>query len=300
MKEINCNLCGESSAHILFYGKDRLHKIDKKLFRIVQCMKCGLVRVNPPPPEDELAKYYPKEYGPYQSGDFIFKYGPISRFVQAALKSLHVKDDESDKTVTSNDEISLRYLDFGCGGGANLERVKGNNPNWELYGLDAIPTACEETKKKGFEVFCGNALALDLPQEFFDKINMSHVIEHLQYPQETLKTLYKTMKKGAVITIATPNIDTPSAHIFKSYWYALDTPRHLFLFTPTTLSTMIEHAGFRVTNINFDRNPKVLLKSIFYVMRKKDLRINPFLWRIFQIIGRVIGERSIMTIEAIK
>ncbi len=108
------------------------------------------------------------------------------------------------------------------------------------------------------------------------------------------------MKKGSKLIIATPNFDTPSAHVFKSYWYALDTPRHLYLFTPETITAMLEKAGFHVTKVDFDRNPKVLLKSIFYVLGKKDLRMNPFLWRIFQIIGRLTGERSIMTIEATK
>lgn len=299
MKEMNCNLCGESSVQVLFYGKDRLHKIDEKTFRIVQCPKCGLVRVDPQPSEEELGKYYPEEYGPYQDGDFIFKYGPISRLTRKLLKSLP-EGKRGTRDASTVDKTTVRYLDFGCGGGTDLERVKMAHPNWELYGLDAVSTACEETKKRGFKVFCGNALSIDLPEDFFDRVNMSHVIEHLQYPQETLESLYKTMKKGGTITIATPNFDTPSARIFKSYWYALDTPRHLFLFTPTTLGSMIERAGFRIVKIDFDRNPKVLLKSIFYVLGKKDLRINPFLWRMFQVIGRLMGERSIMTVVAVK
>lgn len=299
MKEMSCNLCGESSVQVLFHGKDRLHKIDEKLFRIVQCSQCGLVRIDPQPTEEELAKYYPKEYGPYQDGDFIFKYGPLSRLMRKFLK-FTAKGNRDGHVANAVDKTTPRYLDFGCGRGTNLERVKMAHPNWELYGLDTVSTACEETTKRGFKVFCGDALSIDLPKDFFDKVNMSHVVEHLQYPQETLKVLHKTMKEGATITIATPNFDSPSARIFKSYWYALDTPRHLFLFTPTTLSAMIERAGFRVIKIDLDRNPKVLLKSMFYVLDKKDLRINPFLWRIFQVIGRLAGERSIMTIEAMK
>ena len=298
MKEVNCDLCGESSVQVLFYGKDRLHKVDEKMFRIVRCSQCGLVRVDPQPTEEELGKYYPKEYGPYRDGDFIFKYGPISRLTKKLL-NLPKRKKQKD-TIDDNDKTTLRYLDFGCGGGTDLERVKMTHPNWRLYGLDAISTACEETKKRGFEVFCGNVFSIDLPKDFFDRVNMSHVVEHLQRPQETLKKLYDTMKEGATITIATPNFDTPSSRIFKSYWYALDTPRHLFLFTPTTLSTMVERAGFRIVKIDFDRNPKVLLKSLFYVFGKKDLRINPFLWRMFQVVGNLMGERSIMTMVAIK
>ncbi|MHB1769836.1 MAG: class I SAM-dependent methyltransferase [Minisyncoccota bacterium] len=298
MKEMNCNLCGESSVQVLFYGKDRLHKIDEKMFRIVRCPKCGLARVDPQPSEEELGKYYPEEYGPYQDGDFIFKYGPVSRLTRRFLKSF--SKGSGSHTIDNVDKTTLRYLDFGCGGGANLERIKKTHPNWELYGLDTVSTACEEAKKRGFKVFCGDALSIDLPKNFFDRVHMSHVVEHLQYPQETLKSLHKTMKEGGTITIATPNFDTPSARIFKSYWYTLDTPRHLFLFTPTTLSAMIERAGFRIVRIDLDRNPKVLLKSIFYVLGKKDLRINPFLWRIFQVIGRLMGERSIMTAVAVK
>jgi len=255
--------------------------------------------VNPPPSDEELKKYYPKEYGPYQDGDFIFKYGPLSRLVRKVLTFANAEEKKSVAAVDI-DRTETRYLDFGCGGGAGLQRTKKAHPNWKLYGLDAVETACAETRKRGFKVFCGDALVVGLPQDFFDRVNMSHVVEHLQHPRETLECLYKSMNKGAVITITTPNFDTPSARIFKSYWYALDTPRHLFLFTPATLRALIEGAGFCVTKVDFDRNPKVLLKSMFYVLGKKDLRINPFLWRFFQVVGRLLKERSIMTIEAVK
>lgn len=297
MKIVNCNNCGSNQQTFLLKGKDRLYKVDQKQFTYVKCVECGLVFLNPQPEIEELKNYYPEEYGPYQDSNTVFKYGLFSNLFKK------IKDYKNTSNKISGNDSSLNYLDFGCGGGESLMSVKENHPKWKLYGMDNNEYACKKIEEKGFNAFCGDILEMDIPINFFDIVNMSHVIEHLSEPKATLLKINTTMKKGSKIIISTPNFDSLASKFFRTYWYALEAPRHLFLFTPTTLKRLLEDTGFVVESVEFDMGPKTGIRSLYYLLGKKDLRINPFIWRLFKpmsyILGK-LGKTSIMTVYARK
>ncbi|MBU6142100.1 methyltransferase domain-containing protein [Patescibacteria group bacterium] len=306
MKKIVCNVCGSEKYKNLFLGRDRLLAIDSKTFQVVRCSQCGLTYLNPQPTADELRIYYPETYGPYGNTGTIFHYGAMAaalRKIYHGIRSLFPRAKKSVKEGGAKEDERISYLDFGCGGGLQLEAVRKDHPNWDLYGLDNNPVACERTEAKGFKVFCGELSEVSLPEKFFDRVNMSHVIEHVNDPKQTLAVLGRSIKKGGIIVIATPNIRSFSAKIFGSYWYALDTPRHLFLFNAKTLGRILKDAGFTVKKVDYDKGPKVFVRSLFYVMGRKDMMISPLLWRSLSLFSRFaahLGMTSIMTVYAEK
>lgn len=285
MKNINCNNCGSSENTLFIKGVDRLHKVSKETFTTVKCNKCGLVYLNPQLSLEELVKYYPDDYGPFNNTEMI-KYGVLSNFLRKIFKK--EKSNKGNKKDISEDPIN--FLDFGCGGGTYLDQVREKHPNWNLYGLDNNEYACQKIKEKGYNIFCGNIDEIEIPKDFFDKIHLGQVIEHLNDPKMVLRDINSLMKKGGEIVVATPNIDSIGSKVFKSFWYALDLPRHLYLFSPKTLSEMLESEGFEVTNVSHDISPKIDIKSVFYILGKKDLRINVFIWRICMPIGRLFSK----------
>lgn len=307
MIEKKCNICNSSKYKILFFGNDRLHRIDKILYRVVQCQNCGLVYLNPQPEPEELERYYPRNYGPFQDDNTIFKYGRFSimlkRIKNWLFNKYAAKIEITEKSNSVNEERIVNYLDFGCGGGSHLEKVRLKHPNWNLYGLDNNKFACELVRKKGFKVFEGDILELDLPNNFFDVINMSHIIEHVADPKGTLIKLNSIMKKGATMIISTPNFDSWAAKIFRKYWYAVESPRHLFLFSYKTLTRLLDDTNFIVKEIEYDKGPEVFIRSIYYLLGKRDLRINPVIWwflKPFSYILAYFGKTSLMTIYAKK
>ncbi len=305
MKYINCNLCGSSEYGLLFKNFDRLTQIDNVLFNIVRCNQCGLVYINPQPTLGELGRYYPENYGPFRDDYQIFKYGSVSQFLKNLKSVLVSKDSKEVNNIKLDpfDDTSIRYLDFGCGSGAQLERVKKIHPRWDFYGLDINPVACQKTKEKGFKVFCGDVLKIDLPSNFFDIVNMSHVIEHLSDPVLVLRRINKITKPSGRLIISTPNFDSISAKIFKKFWYALDTPRHLFIFNKRTITALLNKTGFAVEKIEYDANPKVFIRSFKYIMGSNDLRISPILYHLLKPASKVVaelGNSSIMTVYASK
>lgn len=151
--------------------------------------------LKPQPSQEELKEYYPEDYGPYRENG-LFKYGILSRFLKKIL--IKSKNRNIDNRIYQNsvDRSTLNYLDFGCGGGEQLARTKMLHPNWNLYGLDNNEFACRNTKKKGFKIFHGDILQIDMPQNFFDIVNMSHVIEHLNEPKLTMLKINSIMNKN--------------------------------------------------------------------------------------------------------
>ena len=50
-----------------------------------------------------------------------------------------------------------------------------------------------------------------------------------------------------------PNIDSAGARIFKSYWYALELPRHLYHFSPKSISHLAKSVGLRELSLTTGR-----------------------------------------------
>ena len=308
-----CYLCGSNFSKFLFYGKDRLHKIDKKLFEIRKCLNCGLVYLYPQPGAEELKKYYPPDYGPYQNNDSPLKYGPISRAIKNFFnhiwrpRALSLNKKENPAAENKAEKEGCYFMDFGCGSGLYLEKMRRMHPNWHLYGFDNSETACENTRAKGFEVRCGDFMSIDYPKNNFDIIYMGHVVEHLNDPRAVLAKINGLLKLEGELMIITPNFDSLSEKVFGTYWFAMETPRHLFLFDKRTLALLLKETGFVVESVEYSNDVRVAIKSLNYLFDRKDMRINfvvwHLLWFIFKPISNLLvlfGKTSIMTIRAKK
>ena len=321
MKEISCILCHRDDYLKLFYSKDRLLKVDETEFQVVKCRKCGMVYLNPQPTPEEIAKYYPTNYAPYLSQGpfkpsqilrmiegvklFLLKNYPKFSYKIKNIKRLifksHTHTEHENIPGSNIDEISC--LDFGCGSGRNMERLREDHPRWEISGLDNSTIACETASAKGFKVYCGNVDQVNLPKKSFDRVYMNSVIEHLHDPRLALQKVNFALKPGGKLKVMTPNISSIGARLFRQYWHALDTPRHLYLFNQTTLKSMLEETGFRIKNLEYKKGMSVEIKSIHTLINRKDRRMNPLVWKLSVPIGNVMakfGQASTMIVNAEK
>ena len=57
-----CLVCGSGAFAPLFHGSDRLYHTTTRQFAVVRCGECGLLRLDPQPPPEELGRYYPENY----------------------------------------------------------------------------------------------------------------------------------------------------------------------------------------------------------------------------------------------
>lgn len=91
----------------------------------------------------------------------------------------------------------------------------------------------------------GDVSVLDLGREQFNVITMNHVIEHLHEPVATLRFCYQLLKPGGWLWIETPNLNSQDHARYRANWLHLDPPRHLVLFTRSSLQKALQEAGFR-------------------------------------------------------
>jgi SAM-dependent methyltransferase len=107
-------------------------------------------------------------------------------------------------------------------------------------------TATERARRRhGLHVHLGALSELVLPGSTFDVVTMSHVIEHVPDPLALLRECHRLLKPGGRLIAVTPNANSLGHHQFGSDWTWLDPPRHLHLFSPTTLAQLGVRAGLR-------------------------------------------------------
>lgn len=141
-------------------------------------------------------------------------------------------------------------LDIGAGTGIFLSKFK--EKGWRADGVEFSSDAVKFAKKS-FDITLkrGDFLDYSFPKNTYDVVSLNMALEHLYQPLETLQQIHKILKKNGVIVITVPNIDSVGFQLFKENWQALNLPRHLYQFSPSTLQNLIRSAGFRKKEINY-------------------------------------------------
>lgn len=148
-------------------------------------------------------------------------------------------------------EASL--LDVGFGSGAFLERAQ--SAGWNAKGIDPDPTTVKNAQERGLNVDQGTLETLTKEYQRFDAITLSHVIEHVHEPRETLDAAFRLLKPGGRLYIETPNIEAVGHMEYGRHWRGLEPPRHLTIFSWNALENMLTRIGF--TKINKHLRPGV-------------------------------------------
>lgn len=122
------------------------------------------------------------------------------------LKRTLRRFDSRIKFIRSLPE-SARVLDLGCGSGNNGIALKEIHAGIEVHGVDIL----NQPDRPGFYSFKVVELdngVLPFPDNYFDAVLFTHVIEHLRSPLELGKEIHRVMRKGAGIYVETPNWTT--------------------------------------------------------------------------------------------
>jgi 2-polyprenyl-3-methyl-5-hydroxy-6-metoxy-1,4-benzoquinol methylase len=238
-EEVNCPICPTGTGNASYLRcSDRLQEPLFKNYQLRRCVGCGLVYLNPRPLSDDAAEHYPEAgYDPFlslNSGNGLFDRAyRISRCFTLAWKQRLVK-----RLTPRGSGI----LDVGCGTGEFLDALK---TDYQTMGIEPEPNAAKWARERlGLTVYTGGWEALPTGETNFDLITMWHVLEHIPDPLATLRAVAERLTPAGKLLIALPNIAALDAAIYRSEWVALDAPRHLWHFTPATLTRLASQAGF--------------------------------------------------------
>jgi SAM-dependent methyltransferase len=134
-------------------------------------------------------------------------------------------------------------LDVGCGSGGALSTMR--NKGWKVTGIDFDGDAIAVAKKKGLDARQGDIFSQAFPDETFDAILMSHVIEHVPNPIDVFRECRRILKKNGIIVALTPNAGSLGHNRYARNWRGLETPHHLQLFNPHSLRILAQKSGFK-------------------------------------------------------
>jgi 2-polyprenyl-3-methyl-5-hydroxy-6-metoxy-1,4-benzoquinol methylase len=153
-----------------------------------------------------------------------------------------------------------RLLDFGCGGGSFLERMR--RQGWQATGVDTSGSVVARIRDEmSIPALWGSLPHPALRPCSFDVITMWHSLGHVHEPLDVLREAHRLLVPGGKLLVAVPNIDSLPFRCFGHVWYGLDLPRHLTHFAPWTLYLMLHKAGFKIGPIHMVRHSGWLRRS---------------------------------------
>ncbi len=106
-----------------------------------------------------------------------------------------------------------KVLDVGCGRGFYLKVLAFCWPGLDLYGLDLKQKYLETAKhflgKTPVHLLNGDATAMPFPDNFFDRVIASEILEHLKDDNKAIEQIYRVLRPGGIALITVPNKNYP-------------------------------------------------------------------------------------------
>jgi 2-polyprenyl-3-methyl-5-hydroxy-6-metoxy-1,4-benzoquinol methylase len=216
--------------------------VSNEIFEVWHCDHCSFRFTQNIPSENSIGPYYQSanyvSHSDTQEG-FIHKCYHLIRNYTLQVKRRLIQS-------TTGKEIG-DLLDVGAGTGAFSKIMK--NAGWSVTGLEPDETARQNAlEKNGLQLVSPDHLYQFLPDSF-DAITMWHVLEHVHDLHGYLEKYHSILRKEGRLIIAVPNYTSYDASIYQEFWAAYDVPRHLYHFSPASMTVLAEKKGFIINSI---------------------------------------------------
>ena len=247
---------------------------------------CGLVWLDPAPLETELWKAYTSYHTHTKT-----RQNKLSKALLSLLNRLVrllffpiwlvnglLRETRQMRLLMLGNDPAGKLLDVGCGGGRYLHRMQRRG--WNVEGIDFDAQATQRvTERYGIKTYTGDLLAAGLPEASFDAITMSHTIEHLVDPAATLNECLRLLKPGGKLIVVTPNVNSNAAALFGPFWRGWEPPRHLHLFSVSTLKRILSEAGFAVQDAYASAAASAIIYRVSATNQRKHAGTNSLLFQ---------------------
>lgn len=281
-----CPVCGSGQRTLLHCDlRDKIFFCAPGKWSLYECQDCRCAYLDPRPSSDTIHLAYSQYYthtspneehlqelnhfqclrrsmaNGYRNWRFKTNLQPANRLgipMAMIIPSLrHILEHEFRNLPNPNPGARLLDVGFGSGVFLDLARQMG----WKVAGVDPDPITVESAAKRGLDVRQGGVEAYaDMP-ESFDVITLSHVIEHVHDPLQTLQAIFRLLKPGGFLWLSTPNIQSFGHEYYGKHWRGLEPPRHLVLFNWHTLCEKLIQIGFKSIQKNYQNNHFIFLAA---------------------------------------
>ena len=195
---------------------------------------------------------------------------------------------------------SVRILDVACGN-HSPSLTKQHYPECKYYGLDKTRSYNLDSKdfncmEQFYEIDLSNTDDLDrIPDDFFDCLILSHIIEHLENGESVIVHLLGKLKKGGVIYIEFPSPRSVHFPSMKGTLNFYDDPAHIKLHSLRELELLLTDNGCLIIRSGIRRSLKrILLLPVYIVgsLAVKGYVSGGVFWDILGFANYVIASRN--------
>ena len=234
-EETACNLCGEREYDVI--GRvDR----DRRPLQAVMCRACGLIWTNPRAPAAEMDRYYATEY----RADYQRQRAPALRKILRGLQG--AQDRRRGLRLLLRAGATL--LDVGCGAGEFVYLVRRDQV--DASGLEPGEAYADFARRVlRIPVQTATVDRATITADSHDLITMFHSLEHVPDPVRVLRTVRGWLKKGGLLVVEVPNIESTVQAPAHRFHYA-----HLYYFSGATLGALGEAAGLRLVRTDLSED----------------------------------------------
>lgn len=163
----------------------------------------------------------------------------------------------------------FNLLDVGAGN-HSASKIKSYFPNCTYYGVDMDKATNYSDSdfnqmKQFYELDLTQLDYSTIPNNFFDYINMAHVIEHLHNGDKVLPLLLAKLKKGGYFYIEYPgkkSLTLPSMHGTLNFH---DDPTHVRVYSVPELTTIFTQNNCQILSSGTRRNWYYILATPFRI-----------------------------------
>ncbi len=266
-----CPACDSPIARPLFESTDRLYATTDRRFRVVECAKCRLIRLDPWPTPSELWRYYPPSYWA-SAGNSLAEQAEV--FYRRMVLSDHVRFVR--KAIEHAGEPGP-VLDVGCGGGLLLRMLaeRGIAVLGLDFSLDAASVAWRDNR---VPAVCASLPRAPIASQSCAVVTMFHVLEHLYNPGAYLDAAHDLLRPDGRLVVQVPNAACWQFLLFGERWNGIDIPRHLINFKEADLVGLVEATGFEVIrrkHFSLRDNPAGLATTIAPGLDPMSRRVRP-------------------------
>lgn len=214
------------------------------------CYDCGVIFANPIASMGELIAFYANYYDKGNFGSLDYKQRVQKKLIliQNETYQLNKKKKSILKYKTSG-----TFLDVGFGLGEELAVF--SKLGFSVFGTEFDKDCIQFIQPilPNAALSLGDLLEIKYPDNFFDVINIYHVIEHVLDPVEYIKELRRILKPDGIMLIGTPNIDASAYRIFRILNFLsfripmiVDGLEHTVIFNKKNLSYLVKKSELEV------------------------------------------------------
>lgn len=170
-------------------------------------------------------------------------------------------------------------LDIGCGRGEFIEFAE--KLGCKTTGLEINEDMFHICSSKNLDVIKSDGISYltNEKENTYDLILMSHVIEHLSFPDiiRIIELSFQRLNKDGVLILESPNPTTVATHIGGFY----SDPTHKHFAHPSLMHYILEKAGFKGIEIKFEslQSERLVTDDTMSKILKQDIdRLNEIIF----------------------